>query len=149
MLRRLRTVLLVVGFAVLGAVAGRIAADLRRRNELGEPLELSRGAATPRPQEIVPGLIAALRTRDRPWSFLHIPSWFAAFTVNFVFSALGRELQPFGRGEPIETVPPAAPYEARTIEARPVHGDAPIEAPAAQPTANGGLATEGFTPFRD
>jgi hypothetical protein len=83
----------------------------------------------------MPGLVAALRVHDRPWSFLHIPSWLAAFTVNFAFTALGRELGPlFGalRGDSDDRVhegprdrslwPDAPPYPspARDAEPRPL-----------------------------
>ena len=155
MLRKIRILLIAFGFAVLGAVAGRIAADLRRRHEQGEPLEVTREAAIPRPQEVVPGLVAALRVSDRPWSVLHIPSWLAAFAVNFAFSALGRELRPFGRspsGEdraagPSWTRDPAT--ETRTVDVPPVDGEEPAEVSiaAAEPPGNG--STEGFAPFRD
>ncbi|MDA1062470.1 MAG: hypothetical protein O2895_06150 [Chloroflexi bacterium] len=164
MFRKLRIVLIAVGFAVLGAAAGRLAADLRRRREQGEPLEITREAAMPRPQEVVPGLVAALRVRDRPWVYLQIPGWFAAFAVNFAFSALGRELRPFARARFGEEAQ-AAPFwerelrtEARTIDVSPVEdreaaatedGTAePAQAPAATPEPAGNGATEGFAPFR-
>ena len=161
MLRKIRIALIVAGCAVLGAAAGRVAADLRRRREQGEPLEVTREAAIPRPQEVVPGLIAALRVSDRPWSVLHVPSWLAAFAVNFAFSALGRELRPFARS-PLDRAagPPWAREpvtEARTIDVPPVDGpaDRPVEdeepaeasIAAPEPAANG--STEGFAPFRD
>ena len=154
MLRKIRMVLIAVGFAVLGAAAGRVAADLRRRQEQGEPLEVTREAAIPRPQEVVPGLIAALRVRDRPWLYLRIPGWFAAFAVNFAFSALGRELRPFARpsfGEdeaaPRWTRDP--PAEARTVAAPPVAAGEPAEISAATAERAGNGSSEGFAPFRD
>jgi hypothetical protein len=148
MLRRLRVVLIAVGFAALGAMAGRVAAELRRRHELGEPLEVTPEVVTPRPQEIVPGLVAALRVHDRPWSYLHIPSWLAAFWVNFAFSALGRELRPFARGKDGASVEARGSVpEARTIDALPVDAEAPLGAPAAARADS--APAEGFTPFRD
>ena len=100
MLRRIRIVLFAIAFAVLGSAAGRAAAELRRRMEQGEPLELSREEIVPQPQELVPGLVAALRVGDRPWRYLHIPPWFAAFAVNFAVAALGRELRPLRSSSP-------------------------------------------------
>jgi len=161
MLRKFRIVLIAVGFAVLGAVAGRVAADLRRRREQGEPLEVTREATIPRPQEVVPGLIAALRVRDRPWLYLQIPGWFAAFAVNFAFSALGRELRPFARsgfGEEPATGPVwtrDAAAEARTTivppadALEPADEAAPAEVSVATPEHAGNGSSQGFAPFRD
>ncbi len=163
MFRTIRAIFFAVGFAVLGAAAGRVAADLRRRQEQGEPLEITREAAVPRPQEVVPGLIAAFRVRDRPWSYLHIPGWFAAFAVNFAFSAHGRELRPFVRSPFGEDAAADRSWthepvtEARTIDVPPVDspvdapvgGRAPVERPIAAAEPAGSGPTEGFTPFRD
>ena len=77
MIRSVRRAVMVMMYAVVGAVAGRVAMDLRQRHLRGEPLEVKLDASSLRPQEIVPGLIAAMRVRDRPWSYLHIPGWFA------------------------------------------------------------------------
>ncbi len=96
-MRRIRNILLALAFAALGAVAGRFVADSRRRAEAGEPFEASLDAvAMPGIRDLVPGLVAALRVHDRPWSYLHLPSWLAAFAVNFVVIAFGRDL-PFLR----------------------------------------------------
>lgn len=100
MLGWLRSVLLTLIFALLGAAAGRAFAEQRRRVETGEPDLLEDGADAcleivleqPTPQEFIPGLVAALRVRDRPWSFLGIPPWFAAFAVNFVVAGMGPSL---------------------------------------------------------
>lgn len=140
MIRSVRRAVMVMVYAVVGAVAGRIAVDLRQRHLRGEPLEVKLDASSLRPQEIVPGLIAAMRVRDRPWSYLHIPGWFAAFAVNFAVSALGRELRPLD-DEDGET---AAAFEARagrrTIVTTAEAGPGP------EPEA-GGDAGAGFTPF--
>jgi len=40
--------------------------------------------------------------RDRPWSYLHIPSWLAAFAVNLAVGALAQELAPVLRALGIE-----------------------------------------------
>lgn len=141
MIRFLRRSILVIVYAVLGAVAGRVAMDLRRRHAEGAPLEVKLDASSLRPQEIIPGLIAALRVRDRPWSYLHIPGWFAAFTVNFAISALGRELQPVP-GDEADTVDDAGDVRTIPTTAR----DRPSPPSSAAP---GDDAPAGFTPFGD
>ncbi|RJQ13147.1 MAG: hypothetical protein C4558_00460 [Dehalococcoidia bacterium] len=45
-----------------------------------------------RPQDLVPGIVAALRVNDAPWSWLHIPSPLAAFGVNLGVAAFGGDL---------------------------------------------------------
>ena len=93
MLRRLWFFLFVLLAAVAGAVAGRVAAELRRRAEAGDdPLDLDLSAIRLRPADVVPGLVAAFRVRDAPWSWLHIPSWLAAFGVNLGVAAVGGDL---------------------------------------------------------
>ncbi len=123
MLRRLRTVVLVALFALIGAVGGRFAADLRRQTEAGEEPHIDLDAITLRPRDIVPGLVAAIRVRDRPWSYLHIPSWLAALCVNFGLAAFGGDLAALQRmarglgglgfdpGSHFDDEPPAAPDE--------------------------------------
>jgi hypothetical protein len=90
-MRRIRTLILVIIAAVGGAILGRMAADIRRQREAGEPFQP--GAVQLKPQDLIPGIVAAMRVRDRPWSWLHIPSWFAAFAVNFAVGAIGSDLQ--------------------------------------------------------
>ncbi len=90
-MRRIRTLLFVIIAAVGGAVAGRMAADARRKREAGEPFKP--GAVTLKPQDLIPGIVAAMRVRDKPWSWLHVPSWLAAFAVNFAVGAVGSDLQ--------------------------------------------------------
>ncbi len=93
MIRRLRSLLLVLLAAGLGAVAGRVALEVRHRIDAGEPPEsVDLRRVTVRVQDLVPGLVAALRVRDVPWSWLHIPSWLAAFGVNFAVAAIGGDL---------------------------------------------------------
>ena len=151
MLRRLRAALLTVLFALLGAAAGRVAAELWRRQQLGEPLEVEWEHVAPRPQEVVPGLVAALRARDWPWSFLHVPPWLAAFSASFVFAVIGRELQPFGGdrmggggsfsdGQPASPAPLGPTVETVSIEEQPGAGPA-------EETATGERPAEGFVPF--
>ena len=144
MIRSVRRTVLVMVYAVVGAVAGRIAVDLRQRHLRGEPLEVKLDASSLRPQEIVPGLIAAMRVRDRPWSYLHIPGWFAAFAVNFAVSALGRELRPLDDedGE-ARSVLDATP-EPRTVVTTPEAGRG-----GTAPPEPAGDAGDGFTPFEE
>jgi hypothetical protein len=93
MFGRLRLIVFVLIAAVAGAVAGRIAAEARRRAEAGEdPAGIDIRSITLRAQDLVPGLVAAVRVRDKPWSWLHIPSWLAAFGVNFGVAAVGGDL---------------------------------------------------------
>lgn len=144
MVRSVRRAVMVMVYAVVGAVAGRVAMDLRQRHLRGEPLEVKLDASSLRPQEVVPGLIAAMRVRDRPWSYLHIPAWFAAFAVNFAVSALGRELRPVEdeTGERRGAFGPAA--EPRTIVTTAGPGPGGASTPE-----SAGSAGSGFTPFED
>jgi hypothetical protein len=91
-MRRVRFLLFIAFAAIAGAVAGRVAAEVRRQQEAGEPVELSLKDVKIRVQDVVPGLVAAVRVRDTPWSWLHIPSWLAAFGVNFGVGAVGGDL---------------------------------------------------------
>lgn len=140
MIRSVRRAVMVMVYAVVGAVAGRIAVDLRQRHLRGEPLEVKLDASSLRPQEIVPGLIAAMRVRDRPWSYLHIPGWFAAFAVNFAVSALGRELRPIDDEDGETAAAFGARPERRTIVTTAEAGPGTAPEP-------GGDAGAGFTPF--
>ena len=93
MLRRLRFVLFIAIAAIAGALAGRLAAEFRRRTEAGEdPMDIDITSISLRPSDLVPGIVAAFRVRDTPWSWLHIPSWLAAFGVNLGVAAVGGDL---------------------------------------------------------
>lgn len=98
MLRTLRNAVLAVIFAALGAAAGRIAADLRRQIAAGQEPRIDLDRIDVRGRDVVPGLVAAMRVRSGPWSYLHVPAWLAAFTVNFVLAAFAGELG-LGSGE--------------------------------------------------
>jgi hypothetical protein len=89
---RIRFLLFIAVAAIAGAVAGRIAAEVRRQQEAGEPIDISLSDVKIRAQDVVPGLVAAARVRDTPWSWLRIPSWLAAFGVNFGVGAVGGDL---------------------------------------------------------
>lgn len=89
---RIRFLLFIAVAAIAGAVAGRVAAELRRKQEAGEPLQVTLDDIKIRAQDVVPGLVAAARVRDTPWSWLHIPSWLAAFGVNLGVGAVGGDL---------------------------------------------------------
>ncbi|MCA9848028.1 MAG: hypothetical protein KC461_12915 [Dehalococcoidia bacterium] len=93
MLRRLRTVVLVVVAAALGAALGRVALQARQRIDAGEsPSDIDFGQIGVRFQDVIPGLVAAFRVKDAPWSWFHIPSWLAAFAVNFGVGAAGGDI---------------------------------------------------------
>lgn len=93
MLGRLRTAFFVLIGAALGAVLGRVILDARRRQEAGlDPMDIDIRHVTVRPQDLVPGIVAALRVNDAPWSWLHIPSPLAAFGVNLGVAAFGGDL---------------------------------------------------------
>ena len=90
--RRLRNLILIGLAAVVGSALGRYAAQVHARIDAGEdPL----GAAFEfdiRPQELVPGVVAAFRVGEPPWSWLHVPAWLAAFATNFFVTAVGGDL---------------------------------------------------------
>ena len=157
MLRRLRAAVIVALFALIGAVAGRFAADLRRQTEAGEEPHIDLDAITLRPRDVVPGLVAAMRVRDRPWSYLHIPSWLAALCVNFGLAASGGDLAPLRRmasglggfgldpdGD-LDDEPPAAPDQPTAAW----DVDEPSEAPSPPPEPPAGSRPapgDGFAP---
>ncbi len=93
MLSRLRTAFLVLIAAIGGAVLGRVILEARRRQEAGlDPTDIDIRRVTLRPQDLVPGIVAALRVNDAPWSWLHIPSPLAAFGVNLGVASFGGDL---------------------------------------------------------
>ena len=93
MLRRLRTAILVMIAAALGAVLGRVVLQARGRLDAGEsPTDIDVQQITPRVQDVIPGLVAAFRVQDAPWSWFHIPAWLAAFTVNLGVGAAGGDI---------------------------------------------------------
>lgn len=145
MMRRLRVAFAALLAAALGAVAGRMAADLRRSAAAGEALAIDPGGFELRPQDIVPGIVAAMRVGDRPWSFLHIPPWMAAFFVSFTVAAFMREIGELtGTGardsaqSPTET-PPETPTETPT--------ETQIESPAEVLPETGETAAEPPPPW--
>ena len=95
MFRRLSQFIVAVTFGVLGAAAGRAFVDLRKQQQAGEESTLptlSLDRINVRPQDVAPGVVAAMRVTSRPWSWLHIPPWLAAFAINFGLVAFAREL---------------------------------------------------------
>lgn len=93
MFGRLRSLILIVLAAVGGAILGRIALRMREQMEAGEsPSAVDPRSVTLRVQDVVPGLVAAFRVNDAPWSWFHIPSWMAAFGVNFGLAAVGGDI---------------------------------------------------------
>lgn len=158
MMARIRFLLFIAVAAVAGAVAGRVARELRRQQEAGEPLGVSLADVKIQVQDVVPGLVAAARVRDTPWSWLHIPSWLAAFAVNLGLGALGGDLSrvremaeraAFGfagieipRDEP-ETTIDAEPAPQPSATAAPPEWHSAPPAPASTPSAEPGTAAGG------
>ncbi|GMU41399.1 MAG: hypothetical protein AMXMBFR23_22650 [Chloroflexota bacterium] len=121
--------LLILIAAALGAVLGRVALEVRQRVEAGEPPEtVDLRRVTVRIQDLVPGLVAAMRVRDVPWSWLHIPSWLAAFAVNVAVAAVGGDLSRLR-----EMVERAAMGVAGLAPEEPREPEAPWEPPAWEP----------------
>ena len=143
MLRKLFTIALALIAAMLGVLAGRMVAQMRTR-AAGAQVAPQPVNGRVHPRDVMPGLVAALRVRDRPWSYLHVPPWLAAFSVNFAFAALRSEVAPWMRALGIsmgheaegEHEQPPARGEVWTAETAP-----PPEPPRSQPPA------EGFRPF--
>ncbi len=141
MLRRLRNLILVIIFAALGAVAGRVAAEARSRQRAGqEPAGVDLAAITLRPRDVIPGIAVAMRVGRRPWSFLHIPPWLAAFATNFGVAMYGSEIESLTGahdGDPAaeqwRDAPPAAAFDVEP-------------APDAAPSPGGTSSAEGFVP---
>ncbi len=152
MFRRLRLLVATVLFAALGALAGRIIADIRRQQAAGETPHLDIDSITLRPRDIAPGVVAAMRVNGPPWSWLHAPPWLAAFAVSFATAAFAREFGPRRRGghgevAPIEPAEPAPAWSAAapesatddTANGTPAAGE---DGPATEPAAG-----SGFTAF--
>lgn len=157
---------MVALFALIGAVIGRLTADLRRQTEAGEEPHIDLDAITLRPRDVVPGLVAAMRVRDRPWSYLHIPSWLAALCVNFGLAALGGDLSElrrmasnlggfdFDTGSDFDDEPPAAPDQPPAAwdvdePAATAAGASPATPPPPQPqppTGSRPAVGDGFAP---
>ncbi len=94
MLAKLRQFVIAVIFGVLGAVVGRLVSDFRRQQAAGEPPSPPNlDGIDIKPQDVVPGIVAAMRVTNRPWSWFHIPPWLAAFAVNFSVVAFAGELR--------------------------------------------------------
>ncbi len=149
---KVRTVVVAVGCALLGAAAGRAVVQWRSQAAAGRPPRIDLETLQPRPREVIPGLVAALRVHDRPWSYLHIPSWLAAFAVNVAVGALAQEMAPVLRalgidapGEPQPTGSTArvngtraagsVSTEVWTAEAIPLPPE-PVPAPGFRPSTS-------------
>ena len=170
MFKRIASIVAAVGFAAAGVVAGRLFLDLRRQVEEGEELHVDADRVRIQPRELVPGLIAAMRVHDRPWSFLHVPGWLAAFAINFGFVAFASQLAPVRAVLGLDLFDPDEDNDRRRDDARPSASEArtnetvtvrevvteertaetsmPVwtteNAPAAEPP---GQSTPGFTPL--
>jgi len=148
-MRRLRSLCYILVAAALGAVIGRLAFQARERLDAGEPIPtLDIASAQPRMQDVIPGLVAAFRVQDAPWSWFHIPGWMAAFVVNAAVGAVGGDFasirerveriafefagldaRDFGLGGSDDRDEPSAPYEPATDTA----WTAPPPPPASPP----------------
>lgn len=137
--RRLRNLILIGLAAVVGSALGRYAAQIHARIDAGEdPL----GAAFEfdiRPQELVPGVVAAFRVGEPPWSWLHVPAWLAAFATNFAVTAVGGDLDRLRqtieeRAMGMLGIEPEREVEIHDVtEMEPSHGtDAASDAPPTQ-----------------
>lgn len=96
MFRKLRSLAFILLGAALGAAAGRIALQARQNIERGDAATaIDFSQVTLRMQDVVPGVVAAFRVGDAPWSWFHIPGWFAAFVVNTGVGAVGGDITKF------------------------------------------------------
>lgn len=131
MFRWLWSTLWIVLAAVAGALLGRLAAELRRRAEQGDDLygaldEVSLDPRSLTPREVVPGLVAAVRVGDVPWSYLHLPRWLAALCVNCGAAVLARELEQIE--ELMELRPTPSPDAATGAPGAPEGAETPADA---------------------
>jgi len=92
MLRRLRSFVLIAIAAIAGAVCGRMFAQMRAARLDADAFGGADRGIRLRPQDLVPGVVAAFRVSEPPWSWLHLPGWLAAFGVNFAAAALAGDL---------------------------------------------------------
>lgn len=147
---KVRAVVVAVACAVLGAAAGRAVVQWRTQAAAGRRPRIDLEALQPRPREVVPGLVAALRVHDRPWSYLHIPSWLAAFAVNVAVGALAQELAPLLRALGISALPESAPPVAGGTNGARAAGIVASEVWTAEaiPPPPAPAPAPGFRPFR-
>lgn len=121
-MRRVLSLLFALTCAVAGAAAGRAIIRWREDTAAGREPSLDLEELQPAVREVIPGLVAALRVHDQPWSYLHIPSWLAAFVVNAALGGLSKELAPllrmFGMDAPEEADEPAPPARSQADTAR-------------------------------
>lgn len=90
--RHLRNLILIGIAAVVGSALGRYAAQMHARIDAGEDPLGADFEFDLRPQELVPGVVAAFRIGEPPWSWFHVPAWLAAFATNFAVAAVGGDL---------------------------------------------------------
>lgn len=140
-MRQLRTIVLTIGGAVLGVIAGRWYARARRDDGgLLAPMSTSANAAIAPVapitlQEVVPGVILAFRMHGESWRRLGLPVWFVAFAVNGLLHAYERELSPVFRalGLTWSSAPAGNAVDVIDVPHRPVPDGAPD--PASDPGA--------------
>ncbi len=90
--RHLRNFILIGLAAVVGSALGRYAAQMHARIDAGEDPLGAEFDFEIRPQELVPGVVAAFRVGEPPWSWFNVPAWMAAFATNFAVAAVGGDL---------------------------------------------------------
>jgi len=90
--RHFRNFILIGLAAAIGSVLGRYAAQMHARIDAGEDPLGGEFEFDIRPQELVPGVVAAFRVGEPPWSWLNVPGWLASFGTNFVVAAVGGDL---------------------------------------------------------
>jgi hypothetical protein len=93
--RHLRNFILIGIAAVVGSALGRYATQMHSRIDAGEDPLGAEFEFDLRPQELVPGVVAAFRIGEPPWSWFHVPAWLAAFATNFAVAAVGGDLDRF------------------------------------------------------
>ncbi len=159
MFRSLRKLILIAVAAAAGAVIGRWVAEARARSDDGEDtLAIDLRDVNIRPQDFVPGMVAAFRVGEPPWSWLHIPAWAAAFGMNFGTSVVGGDFDRLRRAfeeralgalglQPEVEVEYAAPTPA-TTEAPPAP-PTPPPPPAANPAVEAVEADRTAMPPRE
>jgi hypothetical protein len=90
--RHLRNFILIGLAAVVGSALGRYAAQMHARIDAGDDPLGAEFDFEIRPQELVPGVVAAFRVGEPPWSWFNVPAWMAAFATNFAVAAVGGDL---------------------------------------------------------
>ena len=92
MKRRVQSAFGVLCAAVLGAVLGKLLRQSYLKPDIGGNENPPNAPAHLSIPDLVPGLIAAGKNREAPWVWFHVPTWAVAFTINFLYSMAGGDL---------------------------------------------------------